>query len=90
MAELVTHMLADARSERMIHSICQQWLELRSFNEVTPSLKLYPKYNDLLNHYLPQEAEAYLGHLIHQNLSVSNLIDSNFPFLTSGLPSTTV
>ena len=85
MAELVTHMLTDARSKRMIHSICQQWLELRSFNEVTPSLKLYPKYNDLLNHYLPQETEAYLGHLIHQNLSVSNLIDSNFSFLNQRL-----
>ncbi len=85
MAELVSHMLDDARSERMIHSICQQWLELRSFNEVTPSLKLYPKYNDLLNHYLPQETEAYLGHLIYQNLSVSNLIDSNFSFLNQRL-----
>ena len=69
----------------MIHSFCDQWLNLRSFNKVAPSLKLYPLYNDLLNHYLPLETEAYLNHLIQENLPVGHLIDADFSFLNQRL-----
>ena len=69
----------------MIHSFCDQWLNLRSFNKVSPSLKLYPLYDDLLNHYLPIETESYLNHLIQENLPVDHLIDSDFSFLNQRL-----
>ena len=69
----------------MIHSFCNQWLNLRSFDKVTPSLKLYPLYNDLLNHFLPIETEAYLDYLIRENLPVGRLIDSDFSFLNQRL-----
>jgi hypothetical protein len=78
-------MLQDEKGQRMIHSFCDQWLNLRLFNKVTPSLKLYPLYNDLMNHYLPLETEAYLNHLIQENLPVGHLIDSNFSFLNQRL-----
>ncbi len=81
----IDRMLNDPRAERMIHSFCDQWLNLRSFNKVSPSLKLYPEYNDLLNHYLPQETEAYLQQLIQENLPVSHLIDSDFSILNQRL-----
>jgi hypothetical protein len=81
----VDRMLKDGRSRRMIHSFCNQWLDLRSFDKVAPSLKLYPLYNDLLNHFLPLETEAYLDHLIQENLPVGHLIDSNFSFLNQRL-----
>ena len=69
----------------MIHSFCNQWLDLRSFDKIAPSLKLYPLYNDLLNHYLPLETEAYLNYLIRKNLPVGRLIDSDFSFLNQRL-----
>jgi hypothetical protein len=78
-------MLQDPKSGRMIHSFCDQWLNLRSFNKVAPSLKLYPLYNDLLDHYLPLETEAYLNHLIQENLPVGHLIDADFSFLNQRL-----
>ncbi|MBT7924909.1 MAG: DUF1588 domain-containing protein, partial [Opitutae bacterium] len=81
----VARMLKDGRSERMIHSFCNQWLDLRSFDKIAPSLKLYPLYNDLLNHYLPLETEAYLDHLIRENLPIGRLIDSDFSFLNQRL-----
>ena len=81
----VDRMLMDPRSRRMIHSFCNQWLDLRSFDKIAPSLKLYPLYNDLLNHYLPLETEAYLNHLILENLPVGRLIDSDFSFLNQRL-----
>ena len=69
----------------MIDSFCSQWLNLRSFNKISPSLKLYPNYNDILNHYLPIETKKYLNHLIQNNLPVTNLIDSDFAFLNQRL-----
>ena len=81
----INRMLKDERSKRMIHSFCAQWLNLRSFNKVTPSLKLYPLYDDLVNYYLPLEIEAYLNYLIQENLSVAHLIDSDFSFLNQRL-----
>ena len=81
----VDRMIKDPRSRRMIHSFCNQWLDLRSFNKVAPSLKLYPLYNDLLNHFLPLETEAYLDHLIQENLPVDHLIDADFSFLNQRL-----
>ena len=81
----IDRMIADAKSDRMIESFCAQWLNLRTWNNVTPSLKLYPKYDDLLNHYLPIEAESYLAHLIRENMPVSHLIDSDYTFLNQRL-----
>ena len=81
----IERMLKDEKSRRMIHSFCAQWLNLRSFNKVTPSLKLYPLYDDLMNHYLPLETEDYLNHLIQENLPVGHLIDSDFSFLNQRL-----
>ena len=45
----IDRLLSDPKSARMIHSFCDQWLNLRSFNKVAPSLKLYPLYNDFEN-----------------------------------------
>ena len=85
LAAQIERLLSDPKSARMIHSFCNQWLNLREFNKVTPSLKLYPLYDDLLNRYLPLETEAYLSHLIQKNLPVSRLIDSDFSFLNQRL-----
>ena len=84
-AEQIDRLLRDSRSARMVHSFCDQWLNLRAFKKVTPSLKLYPLYDDLLNRYLPLETEVYLNHLIQENLPITNLIDSDFSFLNQRL-----
>lgn len=78
-------MIEDERSNRMIESFCDQWLNLRSWNNVSPSLKLYPRYDDLLDHYLPLETRAYVAHLIRENQPVGHLIDSDYSFLNQRL-----
>lgn len=85
LADQIDRLLQDPRSSRMINSFCDQWLNLRSFNKITPSLKLYPLYDEQLNRYLRLETEEYLKHLVQENLSVSHLIDSNFSFLNQRL-----
>ena len=81
----IDRMLLDSRSHRMIRSFCDQWLNLRSLNKVTPSLKLYPEYDDLLSHYLPIETRLYVDYLIKENLPAGKLIESDFAFLNQRL-----
>jgi len=81
----IHRMLANKQSDRMIESFCDQWLNLRSWNKVSPSLKLYPKYDDLLHHYLPLETQTYLAYLIRENMPVGHLIDSDYTFLNQRL-----
>ena len=81
----IDRMLADPKAQRMVHSFAAQWLNLRSFKKVSPSLKLYPLYDDLLDHYFPIETRTYLAHLIQENLPVDHLIDSDFTFLNQRL-----
>ena len=83
--EQIHRMIDDPKSARMIKSLCNQWLNLRSFKKVSPSLKLFPRYDDLLDHYLPLETEAFLQHLVLENQSVGHLIDSPFTFLNQRL-----
>lgn len=85
LSDQMTRMIANDKCDRMIESFCDQWLNLRTWNNVTPSLKLYPRYDDLLNHYLPIETEAYLAHLIRENMPVSHLVDSDYSFLNQRL-----
>ncbi len=85
LSDQIDRMLKDKKSERMIESFCDQWLNLRAWKKVTPSLKLYPGYDDLLNYYLPIEARSYLHHLIQENSPVTHLIDSDYSFLNQRL-----
>ena len=81
----IDRMLLDPKGQRMIRSFSDQWLNLRSLGKVTPSLKLYPKYDDLLEHYLPIETRLYLSSLIQENQPVDHLIDSDYTFLNQRL-----
>lgn len=81
----IHRMLNDERSQRMVRSFSDQWLNLRGLNKVTPSLKLYPLYDDLLNHYLPIETRTYLQYVIQENLPAGTLVDSDFSFLNQRL-----
>lgn len=81
----ILRMLDDDKGRRMVRSFCDQWLNLRDLNKITPSLKLYPLFDDLMNHYLPIETRSYLHHLIQENYPAGYLIDSDFSFLNQRL-----
>ncbi len=81
----ILRMLQDARSQRMVRSFVGQWLGLDGFDQVTPSLKLYPAYDTLLHHFLPKETEMFMAHLMRENLTIDHLIDSDISFLNQRL-----
>lgn len=77
----VDRMLNDPRSEQFTHNFVGQWLHLREINETTPDRKLYGEYDELLQHSLLLESESFFQRLLDENLSIVNLLDSDFTLL---------
>ena len=81
----VNRMLSDARSERFINEFLDQWLDLELIDATTPDKYLYPEYDDVLRRAMLAETRLLFRHLIDEDLSIANLIDSDFTFLNRKL-----
>ena len=85
LARQVDRMLDDEKSNRFVRDFLGQWLGLQDIDATTPDEKLYPEYDDALRQAMLQETERFFRELIDRNLSVRNLIDSDFTFLNRRL-----
>ena len=85
LARQVDRMLADEKSLRFVEDFVGQWLRLDEVNATTPDEGLYPEFDELLNDSIPQETNRFVAHLIQENLSLTNLIDSDFTFVNRRL-----
>ena len=81
----VNRMLSDARSERFIIEFLDQWLDLERIDATTPDKYLYPEYDDVLRRAMLAETRLLFRHLIDEDLSIANLIDSDFTFVNRKL-----
>jgi hypothetical protein len=78
-------LLADPRSDRFIADFTDQWLDLRKIDATQPDTKLYPEAREHLKHSMIAETRAYLRELITKDLSVTNLVKSDFAMLNQSL-----
>lgn len=78
-------MLNDPKSNRFIKDFVGQWLWIYKVNATTPDDGLYPEFDELLSEAIPHETELFFGELLKENLSLTNLIDSDFTFLNRRL-----
>ena len=85
LAAQVDRMLDDEKSERFVKDFVGQWLRLYKVNVTTPDEGLYPEFDELLSNSIPQETELFFSELLHENLSLRNLIDSDFTMLNRRL-----
>lgn len=85
LAGQVERMLADEKSKRFVKDFLGQWLRLHSVNATTPDDGLYPEFDELLAAAIPIEPELFFTELIDQNLSLTNLVDSDFIFVNRRL-----
>ena len=85
LARQVERMLSDKKSDRFVQDFLGQWLRLYKINATTPDDGLYPEYDELLANSIPEEPNLFFRELINENLSLANLIDSDFTFLNRRL-----
>lgn len=81
----VDRMLADEKSQAFVQNFADSWLNLRDITFTTPDDKLYPEFDDILLHSMLDETHAFLALMIKDDLSVTNVIDSDFTILNERL-----
>ncbi|HEX8911903.1 MAG TPA: DUF1592 domain-containing protein, partial [Humisphaera sp.] len=81
----VERLLKDPRAERFVQNFTGQWLMLRQIEFTTPDKKLYPEHDDVLQWSMPEETHGFFRTLLADDLSVANVIDSDWAFLNGRL-----
>ncbi len=81
----VDRLLADGKAERFIENFTGQWLDLREIEFTTPDAKLYPEFDPLLQESMLGETRGFFRHLLTENLSITNFLDSDFAVLNQRL-----
>ena len=78
-------MLKDSRSQRFTENFVGQWLDLREIDFTTPDRLLYPEYDELLKISMVSETQLFFNELLENDLSVLNVVDSDFAMLNQRL-----
>ncbi len=81
----VVRLLADPRSDEFVKNFAGQWLQLRKLAVVTPDKDLFPGFDDTLRRSMRQETERYFSHILRENRSVLELLDSDYTFVNEPL-----
>jgi hypothetical protein len=84
----VERLLNDPRSERFSESFVDQWLSIDTLGSMPPDVKK-PEFKDYFRHNLEfamgEETRLFFGHILRENRSVREFIDSDYSFLNQGL-----
>ncbi len=81
----VRRMLKDPKSRALVENFGGQWLELRKLESVKPDRQKFPEFEEYLRMSMREETDLFLDHIIREDRSVLELIDSNYTFLNERL-----
>jgi hypothetical protein len=81
----VRRMLADARSQSLIHNFAGQWLYLRNLAAISPDPRMFPMFDDNLRQAFKQETEMFFESVLRENRSVLELLNADYTFLDERL-----
>jgi len=83
----VDRMLADPRSQRFVEAFTDQWLGLERLDFFQFNNRLYPRYDLATKALSRQEIFETISLLIRENLSLKNLLTSDFVVVNGALAS---
>ena len=81
----VRRMLSDRRSDQLVLNFAGQWLQLRGMQTFFPIPGLYPDWDDNLRAAMRKETELFVDSIVHEDRSVTDLLDANYTFLNERL-----
>jgi mono/diheme cytochrome c family protein len=81
----VRRMLADPRADRLVINFTGQWLNLRALATWSPTISLFPDFDDNLRLAMRKETELFVGSVVHEDRSLIDLLDGNYTFLNERL-----
>jgi hypothetical protein len=81
----VVRMLDDPKSDEFVGNFAGQWLQLRKLAGVARDKDLFPGFDDTLRESMRKETEQYFAHVLRNNRSVLELLDSDYTFVNETL-----
>ncbi|WP_076351047.1 DUF1592 domain-containing protein [Paludisphaera borealis] len=81
----VNRMLDDPKSSALVANFIGQWLQLRGLEGSTPDPSLFPGFDAALRGAMRKETELYFAHVLRNDRSVLELLDSDYTFLNEPL-----
>jgi hypothetical protein len=78
-------LLASPKAARFTRGFLASWLNLRDIDATQPDTKLYPEFELYLQQSMVRESETFFEELLRQNLSVRNVVHSDFAMLNERL-----
>jgi len=85
LAQQVDRMLDDPKAESFVEDFVGQWLQLRELTDIARDPDRFPSFNDTLRDAMLEETEAYVAHVLRDNRSVLELLDSDYTFVNEPL-----
>lgn len=80
-------MLADQRALALADHFFGQWLSLRDAKNHQPDLERFPEFNEPLREAMMEEMRRFLGEVVQQDRTITDLIDANYTYLNRTLAS---
>lgn len=81
----IERMLADDRGKSFVSDFAAEWLDLSLIDFTEPDPRMFRDFDVVVQQSMLNETHAYLQTMVDEDLSVTNLIDSDFTFLNSRL-----
>lgn len=78
-------MLASPKAKHFTQNFLGNWLNLRDIEFTQPDTKLYPEFEQYLQQSMVGETERFFEELLTRNLSVRNIMHSDFAMLNERL-----
>jgi hypothetical protein len=86
LAEQTQRMLSDVKAGALVEGFLDSWLKLRDLGSMPPDRTKFNEYYHYdLGSAMRQETVLFTRHLIDNNLSVANFLDSDFTFVNKRL-----
>jgi len=83
--EQVERMLQHERGRHFVRDFAHEWLDLSEIDFTQPDRRRHPDFDLVVQHSMLDETHAFLHAMLDEDLSVTNLIASDFTFLNSRL-----
>jgi hypothetical protein len=81
----VKRMLQDPKARALSENFAPQWLQIRVLKDFAPDPKMFPSFDEPLRNAMFGETERFFQHIVEEDRSVLELIDSDYTFVNERL-----
>ncbi len=85
LATQVRRMLKDEKAKALPQNFMPQWLQLHPLKNFSPDRKVFPEWDEKLRAAMFKETELFFDHLMRENRSLLELVESDYTFLNERL-----